>query len=377
MADSDLERTEPASSRRIEQAREEGRVPQSRELGGFLILLGGVAVLWSSSGWLSAHAKNLVRHGLSFGREAAFDEMLMTRTLASLSWEGLLLMAPIFLTTTLAAVAAPYLIGGWVFTTKPLTPDLSKLAPNISRVFSVRGLGEMVKAVLKAGLVFGVIVWLVRHHGDSLLAIMGQSLDVGIDSVFNLLFITALAMLLGMAVIVALDVPFQLWQYYKGLRMTKEEVRQEYKEMEGSPELKGRIRRTQREMARSRMMAEVPKADVVVTNPTHFSVALKYDAQTMSAPTIVAKGMNLVAQKIRDLATENQVPILEAPPLARALYRHAEIGEQVPAALYNAVAEVMAYVYQLNQFVAGQGLPPQAPTMLAVPDGMDPGSPDR
>lgn len=377
MADSDLERTEPASSRRIERAREEGRVPQSRELGGFLILLGGVVVLWSSSGWLSTHAKDMVRHGLSFGREAAFDDALMTRTLATLSWEGLLLVAPLFLVTIVAAVLAPYLIGGWVFSTKPLTPDLSKLAPNISRVFSVRGIGEMIKAVLKAGLVFSVIVWLVRHHGESLLAIMGQSLDEGINSVFNLLFITAMAMLLGMAVIVALDVPFQLWQYYKGLRMTKEEVKQEYKEMEGSPELKGRIRRTQREMARKRMMAEVPKADVVVTNPTHFSVALKYNSDTMSAPTIVAKGMNIVAQKIRDVATENQVPILEAPPLARALYRHTEIGEQVPASLYTAVAEVMAYVYQLNQFVAGQGLPPEVPTSLVVPEGMDPGSPDH
>jgi flagellar biosynthetic protein FlhB len=377
LADSDLERTEPASGRRIEQARSEGQVPQSKELSSFLVLVASVGMLWSSGGWLSDRAQALLRHGLSFRRESAFDDFLMTKTLAALSWEGMVLVSPVLLATIVAAVLAPFLIGGWNFTTKPLALNFDKLIPKFGRIFSVGGLGEMVKAVMKAGLVIGVLVWLVRHHGESLLALTGQALETQISSFFHLVFITGLALLMGMALIVAIDVPFQLWQYYKGLRMTKEEHKQEYKEMEGSPEMKGKIRSAQREMARKRMMSEVPKADVVVTNPTHFSVALKYDASSMGAPTIVAKGRNLLAQKIRELATENKVPILEAPPLARALYSNAEVGDQVPAALYTAVAEVMAYVYQLKQFIARGGLPPQVPTVLDIPEGLDPGSPDE
>ena len=183
-----------------------------------------------------------------------------------------------------------------------------------------------------------------------------------------------------LAVIALIDVPFQLWRYYAGLRMTKEELRQEYKELEGDPQLKARIRSQQREIARKRMMSEVPKADVVVTNPTHFAVALKYDSEKMGAPQVVAKGMNLIAAKIRELATEHNVPIIELPPLARALHHNVEIGEGVPATLYTAVAEVMAYVYQLNSFMAMGAaagiLPPTPPMAVEVPEGLDPGSPD-
>jgi flagellar biosynthetic protein FlhB len=178
----------------------------------------------------------------------------------------------------------------------------------------------------------------------------------------------------GMAVVAAADVPFQLWQYHSRLRMTKEEVRQEAKELEGDPQVKARIRSQQREMARRRMMAEVPKADVVVTNPTHFAVALKYEAARMSAPRVVAKGRGLLAQRIREIAAESGIPTLEAPPLARALYRHADLGEQVPAALYTAVAEVMAYVYQLHAYLH-QGAPgPSVPGEIAVPPALDPGA---
>ncbi|MEI6972901.1 MAG: EscU/YscU/HrcU family type III secretion system export apparatus switch protein, partial [bacterium] len=194
----------------------------------------------------------------------------------------------------------------------------------------------------------------------------------------QVLLTSFLALVAGLALIAAIDVPFQLWQYHDRLKMTMDELKQEAKESEGDPHLKARIRSQQRELARSRMMSEVPKADVVVTNPTHFAVALKYESGTMGAPTVVAKGMNLIAQRIRDLADESQIPVLEAPPLARALYRHAEVGDQIPASLYTAVAEVMAYVYQLNQFAMSAGglLPPVAPVAIAVPDGLDPGVPE-
>jgi flagellar biosynthetic protein FlhB len=209
-----------------------------------------------------------------------------------------------------------------------------------------------------------------------LFALISQPIETGLVSFFQVLFFSFVALIGGLAVIAAMDVPFQLWQYHDRLKMTREELKQESRESEGDPQLKARIRSQQREMARGRMMSEVPKADVVVTNPTHFAVALKYDAKTMQAPVVVAKGMNLIAQRIRDIAGENHVPLLEAPPLARALHRHAEIGDPVPAALYSAVAEVMAWVYQMNAF-AGQpnALPPVMPENIAVPETLDPGVP--
>ena len=217
-----------------------------------------------------------------------------------------------------------------------------------------------------------------RQEQNTLFALLGQPIETALVSFAEVLLHSFLALIAGLALIAAIDVPFQLWQYHDRLKMTNEELKREARESEGDPYLKARIRSQQREMARSRMMSEVPKADVVVTNPSHFAVALKYESGKMGAPVIVAKGMNLLAQRIRDLAGENQVPVLEAPPLARALYRHADVGDQIPAPLYTAVAEVMAYVYQLNQFAlsAGDILPPVAPAAIAVPEGMDPGVPE-
>lgn len=379
--DSDLERTEPASGRRIEQARAEGQVPQSRELAAFLVMATGVGSLWLLGGWLSRRAGDIVSHGLSFDRKAAFDTEFMGVSFVSLSWEALTLLAPIFIVTLAAALLKPFAFGGWNFTTKALAPDPQRMDPlrGIKRMFSWQSIAELVKSVLKAMLLGGIIWWVVRHEQDQLFALITQPIDVALASAGRILIFAALAMVAGLAVIATIDVPFQLWQYYSRLKMTRQELKQEYKEMEGDPQLKARIRSQQREVARRRMMAEVPKADVVVTNPTHFAVALKYDAGSMGAPKVVAKGMNLVAARIRELAEEHRVPILEAPPLARALHRHAELGDQIPAALYTAVAEVMAYVYQLNQYAAGAlGLaPPQPPAAIAVPDGLDPGSPEQ
>ena len=205
---------------------------------------------------------------------------------------------------------------------------------------------------------------------------MTQPLETAVPEFFGMLAFAALLIILGLAIIAMMDVPFQLWQYRRKLRMTKEEVKRENKEQEGDPHVKARIRSVQREMARRRMMSEVPKADVVVTNPTHFAVALKYDGTKMGAPVVVAKGRGPVALKIRELAKEHDVPMIEAPPLARALYAHCEIEQAIPAALYTAVAEVMAYVYQLNNWLSKGGERPGLPARLAVPEGMDPGAPN-
>ncbi len=378
--ESDLERTEPASSRRIEQAREEGQVPQSRELVAFLVLASGAGALWALGGWFSQRSTALLREGLLFDRAAAFDPVRMLENAAHLSVEALVTVSPLFLLTIAAAILAPFVIGGWVFSPKAMQFDLMRLDPirGFGRMFSWQSIAELVKALLKSLLIGGVIYWVVRHEQDQLFGLMMQPVETGVISFTRILLFSLIAVVAGVAIIALIDVPFQLWQYYDRLKMTREELRQEHKEMEGDPQLKARIRSQQREIARRRMMSEVPKADVVVTNPTHFSVALKYDSTRMAAPQVVAKGINLVALRIRELAGEHQVPVVEAPPLARALHRHAEVGDQIPAGLYTAVAEVMAYVYQLNQFMASGGrlLPPELPAQLSVPADLDPGSPD-
>jgi flagellar biosynthetic protein FlhB len=379
--DSDLERTEPASERRLGKAREEGNVPQSRELMAFLILAAGVGTLWSMGGWLSARTLTLLRDGLTLSRDLVFDPSLMFGHFVHQASEALLTLAPLFVFVIAGAIVAPISIGGWNFTAQPLQLNFGRMNPlsGIKRIVSVQGLAELVKAVLKSLLVGLVIWWVIRHEQDNLFALITMPIEAGAPAMVHEVLFASVMIVGGMAIIAAIDVPFQLWQYYSRLRMTKEELKQEGKEQEGSPEVKGRIRRQQREAARRRMMQEVPKADVVVTNPTHYAVALKYDSNSMSAPQIVAKGMNLIAANIRELAEQNKVPVLEAPPLARALYKHAEIGDQVPAALYTAVAEVMAYVYQLSQYL--EGVPsmaaPDVPRVISVPEDMDPGSPDE
>ncbi|HWU84119.1 MAG TPA: flagellar biosynthesis protein FlhB, partial [Rhodocyclaceae bacterium] len=374
--ESDLERTEPASGRRLEKAREEGNVPQSRELGTLMVLIAGLGTLWAMGSWLSLRVLSLLREGLTLTREMAFEPSQMFLHFMHQSGEALITLAPLFLFTVAGAIVAPIVIGGWNFTGKPLQPDFSRMNPlsGIKRIFSVRGVAELVKAVLKSLVVGLVIWWVIRHEQDNLFSLITMPVETGMPEMVKEILWASVMIVGGMALIAAIDVPFQLWQYYKKLRMTKEEVKQEGKEQEGSPEVKGRIRRQQRELARRRMMQEVPKADVVVTNPTHFAVALKYDSSRMSAPQVVAKGMNLVAAHIREIAESNRVPVLEAPPLARALYKHAELGDQVPSALYTAVAEVMAYVYQLGQYLNGaQGMAaPEAPRAIAVPAALDP-----
>lgn len=380
--ESDLEKTESPSSRRLEQAREEGQVPQSRELTAFVVMAAGAGGLWAMSGWFVQRTEGIMRMGLSLDRQEAFDTGAMGMNLLLLGTEAVAMLAPFFIATVAAVLLTPFLIGGWNFSPKALTFNVDRLDPlkGVKRMFSWQSIAELVKGVLKALLIGGIVWWVVSHERDNLFALISQPIESGLVSFGKMLLYAFLGFVAGLAVIALIDVPFQLWRYYAGLRMTKEELKQEYKEMEGDPQLKARIRSQQREIARKRMMSEVPKADVVVTNPTHFAVALKYDSSKMGAPQVVAKGMNLVAARIRELATENNVPVLELPPLARALHYNVEVGESVPAKLYTAVAEVMAYIYQMNAFIA-QGaaaglLPPSPPVAVAVPEGMDPGSPD-
>jgi flagellar biosynthetic protein FlhB len=329
-------------------------------------------------GWLTGRVGDLVRHGLNLNYRAAFDVSVMGGMLAELAADALVTLAPLFLVLTLASLAGPLVLGGRVFSAKAVAADFSRVDPvkGFGRIFSVHGLAELFKALAKAALIGGLALWVIWHEHEPLFNLLSQPLHSGLASFFSLVMLSTVLIIGGMAMIAAADVPFQLWQYHSKLRMTKEEIRQEAKELEGDPKVKARVRSQQREMARRRMMAEVPRADVVVTNPTHYAVALKYEAAQMSAPQVVAKGRGLLAQKIREVAGDHGVTMLEAPPLARALYRHAELGDQVPAALYTAVAEVMAYVYQLNAYLC-QGAPaPSVPSDVHVPPELDPGADD-
>jgi flagellar biosynthetic protein FlhB len=373
--DSDLEKTEPASGRKIDQAREQGNVPRSKELSSFLVTLVGVSALWMMSGWMYERIGGLMRRGFTFGHEQAYETDMMGRALLDISSAGLVALLPLLIVIFIAAVGSHVALGGFVLSGEAFKFDITRMNPvsGMKRFVSVNGLVELVKGVFKSTFILGVAGFLVWHYRFEMLSLMSMPLEAGLIRFGQMLILTSFALCTSLALIAAADVPYQLWHYFKELRMSKEDVKQENKESEGDPKVKGKIRQRQQEMARRRMMEAVPKADVVVTNPTHFAVALKYESGKMGAPTVVAKGADFMAQTIRDLAKEHNVPLLEAPPLARALYHNAKLDQQIPAALYTAVAEVMAYIYQLNQFLAQGGLPPQAPGTIGVPDGLDPG----
>ena len=372
--DSDLERTEDATSRRLDQAREEGQVPQSRELASFLVLIATAAVFWFLGAWIIGRLQEMIRKGFSFTSEDLRIPNILGVRLLALSSDALVALSPVLLVSFVAALLSPFLLNSWVFSTKALQPNFSRINPlkGIGRIFSVQGLVELVKALLKAGLIGGVAFWLIWRETSELVGLLAEPLDAALVHSAKMVAYSFLLIVAAMVLIVAVDVPFQLWNYYEQLKMTKEEVKQEGKEMEGNPEVKGRIRNLQREAARRRMMSAVPNADVIVTNPTRFSVALSYKSG-MAAPKVVAKGRGELAMKIRTIASEHAIPLLEAPPLARALFRWAEIDQEIPNRLYAAVAEVLAYVYQLNNYRQQGGQYPVPPRDLQVPPELDPG----
>lgn len=374
--DSDLEKTEQPSQRRLDQAREEGQVARSRELSTFTLLMAGGTGLWFMGSTLFGHLLKVLHDGLTLNADVAFQTELLLPRLHQLSLETLLAFLPLLLLLLATAALSPLLLNGWLFSMKPLQPDLSKLNPiaGFARMFSSHSLIELGKAIIKALVVGGVGAWTIWHNRDGVMLLLAQPAAVAVPYLGSLMWSCFFAIMGGMLLIVAVDVPFQLWEHNKKLKMTKEEVRQEAKETEGDPQVKGRIRSMQREMARRRMMAEIPTADVVVTNPTHYSVALRYSENGMRAPVVVAKGSHLLAARIREIAIENHVPILEAPPLARALHKHTDLGQTIPEALYTAVAEVLAYVYQLRRYQKMGGAQPKLPQDLPVPSELDPGA---
>jgi flagellar biosynthetic protein FlhB len=267
------------------------------------------------------------------------------------------------------ALAAPVALGGWAFSTEAMSFKTEKLNPlkGLKRIFAVRGLIELLKALVKFLLIGSIGAGLLWHFLPELMGLGREPVVSALAHTGSILSVSFVVLSASLLLIAAIDVPFQLWDHSKNLKMTRQEVKDETKNTEGKPEVKSRIRAMQREIAQRRMMQEIPKADVVITNPTHYAVALRYDAERMAAPIVVAKGVELVAGQIRSVATANNVPLFEAPPLARALFYSAEIDQEVPAGLYLAVAQILAYIFQLRACTAGGPIPVR-PGEVDVPD---------
>ena len=371
--ENDSERTQPASPRRLEQAREDGEVARSQELNTFALLAVAGMSVWILGGEILSGLIGLMRSALTLTADDVFQTGQMLRLLGEHGGTGFGAIAPVLAAAFLAALIAPLLLNGWLFTLKPLQPKFSRLNPlaGMGRMFSLHGLVELAKAVAKVLVVGGVAALVIWSSLDAVVSLSQESTLSASLHAARLVGWTLLLTIGGMALIAAVDVPYQLWNHAKKLRMSPAELRREERESEGDPQIKARIRNLQREAARKRMMAEVPKADVIITNPTHYAVALSYRENSMRAPRVVAKGQDLTAQRIRELAGEHRVPIVEAPPLARALYRHAELGDEVPESLYTAVAEVLAYVFQLRRFQVEGGRVPQLPGDIVVPAALD------
>ncbi|KPQ22292.1 MAG: flagellar biosynthetic protein FlhB, partial [Halomonas sp. HL-93] len=367
--DSDQEKTEEATPRRKEKAREEGQVARSRELTTFLVLLGGVIGLWTMGRMLYNQLGMVMEQAFLFERRQAMESMPMLTNALDLGQRTLFAMMPLFLLLTIIALVSPTLLGGFLISGKSLQPKFSKLNPiaGLKRMFAMQALIELSKAIAKSLLVGGVGAAFLYLNMGKFMSLMDQPIQQALASALTMSAQAAGLMVLALIVVILIDVPFQLWSNAKKLRMSQEEVKREHKDSEGDPQVKGRIRQQQQAMARGRMMSKVPEADVIITNPTHYAVALSYQEGQMGAPRLVAKGTDAVAARIREIANEAGVPRLEAAPLARALYHHVDLDAEIPANLYTAVAEVMAWAYRLKTIAQQGGEVPPTPDNLPVP----------
>ena len=344
------ERTEQPTERRLQEARKKGQVPRSRELNTMLSLMLAAIALLVLGGNISRNIMNISVEGFSVSRELIFDPSQLPYQFMHMASQALLALLPFLAVMLVAVFAGPLMMGGWSFSLETIAFKSEKLNPikGLARIFSLKGLVELAKALAKFLLLLGAAILIFFSIDQQLLSLASMNPKAaGVEAV-TVLVQVLLILSATTILIVALDVPFELWNHSKQLRMTKQEVRDEMKETDGNPQVKQRIRTMQRQLAEGRMMEDVKTADVVITNPTHYAVALQYLDRPGSAPRLVAKGKDLTALRIRAIATEHDIPLFEAPPLARALYRSTEIGHEIPHVLYMAVARVLAYVVQLK-----------------------------
>ena len=368
-SESGADKSEEPTSKRLEESRKKGQIARSRELNTVVVTMAGIGGLLVYGADFGQTLLELMRGNFALSRDVLLDDRSMALYLLASGKMALEAMMPLLGILLIAAILGPIALGGWLFSPEAMAPKASRMNPasGLKRMFSTHALVELLKALAKFTVILLVALAVLSADQDDLLAIANQPLEAAIIHSAELVGWSMLWMACGLILIAAVDVPFQLWDHKQKLMMTKQEVRDEYKDSEGKPEVKSRIRQMQREMAERRMMAAIPTADVVITNPTHFAVALKYDPAKGTAPVLLAKGGDFMALKIREIAQQHKVMVLESPGLARAVYFSTELDQEIPAGLYLAVAQVLAYVYQLKQFRSGKGKRPGPLPDLPIP----------
>jgi flagellar biosynthetic protein FlhB len=362
------ERTEQPTEKRKEDSKKKGQIARSRELNTMLSLLFGALGLVVLGGSMAADFVTLFESTLIFDRAVAYDKELMAVRFVATVISAIKILTPLFAVLVVGALVGPLLMGGWSFNVASMAFKFEKISPakGIKRVFSAKGLLELFKALFKFIFLSGTAILVFNFSMEKILSLGSLPPTQAFSEALTLLQWSLVILSSAMIFIVVFDVPFELWNHNRQLKMTRQEVKDEMKESEGRPEVKGRIRNLQREISQRRMMEAVPSADVVITNPTHFAVALKYSSVEGGAPKVVAKGRDLIAFTIRTIADENSVAIFSAPPLARALYASSKIGDEIPQNLYLAVAKVLAYIYQLKTAATGEKTAP--PKDFKIPE---------
>ncbi len=360
------ERTERPSPKRLQEARERGQVPRSRELNTTILMVSAAAGVLLLGPRAVAGLSAMMRTALSLNRGHLLDTGVVMQDFSQAVTTVLIALGPFLLLLVLTALLAPLALGGWSFSAKALSFQWHKLNPiqGLQRMFAWRGVVELAKSLAKFALLGLATVLLLRQQAAGLLNLSGEPLPQALAHTGQLIAWSFFIISLTLIAIAAVDVPFQLWEYARQLKMTRQELRDELRDTDGKPEVKAQIRKLQRQMAHARMMTQVPKADVIITNPAHVAVALRYDQSRMRAPRVVAKGAELIAAQIRYVGSQHKVPMLSAPPLARALYYSTKLNHEIPIGLYLAVAQVLAYVYQLRNYSGEAGPPPD----ITVPE---------
>ncbi|MES2871234.1 MAG: flagellar biosynthesis protein FlhB [Pseudomonadota bacterium] len=368
-SESGADKTEDPTEKRKKDSREKGEIARSKELNTLAIMLAGSAGLLIFGGALAQDLMEMMRYNFSLSREVLLNTDSMGVFLLHSGKVALIAMQPVLITLLLAALIGPISLGGWLFAAGSLAPKFSRMNPaaGIKRMFSAKALVELLKALAKFFIILIVALLVLKSDIDDLLRIAHEPLELAVIHSLQVVGWSALWMACGLILIAAVDVPVQLWESHKKLLMTKQEVRDEHKDQEGRPEVKQRIRQLQRDMSQRRMMAAIPDADVIITNPTHYAVALKYDPQKGGAPMLLAKGSDFLALKIREIGAKHNILLLESPALARSIYYSTELEQEIPAGLYLAVAQVLAYVYQIRQYQAGRGKRPDPLQDLPIP----------
>ncbi len=368
-SESGADKTEDPTEKRKKDSREKGEIARSKELNTLAIMLAGSIGLLIFGGALARDMMDLMRYNFSISREALLNPDSMGLALLHSGKVALIAVQPVLVSLLIAALVGPIALGGWLFAAGSLAPKFSRMNPaaGIKRMFSAKALVELLKALAKFFIILIVALLVLQSDIDDLLRIAHEPLELAVIHSLQVVAWSALWMACGLILIAAVDVPVQLWESHKKLLMTKQEVRDEHKDQEGRPEVKQRIRQLQREMSQRRMMSAIPDADVIITNPTHYAVALKYDPEKGAAPMLLAKGSDFLALKIREIGAKHNILLLESPALARSIYHSTELEQEIPTGLYLAVAQVLAYVYQIRQYQAGRGKRPDPLKDLPIP----------